>query len=289
MPAAGGEFVKVYLYVCAYPDATSEQIADALNMTEKDVKRAVIYWENTGAKFSQNDDQHKSADLTSLEGDDEFRALLFGLQQYLSRTFSYEDTQIIGYMYDNMKMAPELIEYLFELCIGKGKKSLRYMEKVAQGWYEKGIDTVEKAREDNQIFMKEINEVKASLGIKDRELATRELNYIGKWFRDMKLSQELVNEACARAVIKTAKPSFAYADGILKKWSEAGIDSLEKVEAMDKAYEEDSKSKKVSKANSDKTGNPNKTTGTNNSFHNFEQREGDLDADVMDKFNDLFK
>ena len=49
MPAASGDFVKIYLYLLrcvqeGQTDVTISQIADALNYTEADVKRALGYW-----------------------------------------------------------------------------------------------------------------------------------------------------------------------------------------------------------------------------------------------------
>lgn len=51
MAAASGEYVKVYLYLLRHQQETVEigQIADALNHTEADVKRALAYWERVGA------------------------------------------------------------------------------------------------------------------------------------------------------------------------------------------------------------------------------------------------
>ena len=51
MAAANGEYVKVYLYILRHQnqeDLTLEQIADALNHTEADVKRAINYWQKAG-------------------------------------------------------------------------------------------------------------------------------------------------------------------------------------------------------------------------------------------------
>lgn len=51
MAAANGEYVKVYLYILRHQnqeDLTLEQIADALNHTEADVKRAINYWLKAG-------------------------------------------------------------------------------------------------------------------------------------------------------------------------------------------------------------------------------------------------
>ena len=52
MPEANGEYVKVYLYILRHQnqeDLTLEQIADALNHTEADVKRAINYWQKAGS------------------------------------------------------------------------------------------------------------------------------------------------------------------------------------------------------------------------------------------------
>lgn len=51
MAAANGEYVKVYLYILRHQnkeDLSLEQIADALNHTEADVKRAINYWQKAG-------------------------------------------------------------------------------------------------------------------------------------------------------------------------------------------------------------------------------------------------
>lgn len=50
MAAANGEYVKVYLYLLRHDAEPVEisRIADALNHTEADVKRALAYWERTG-------------------------------------------------------------------------------------------------------------------------------------------------------------------------------------------------------------------------------------------------
>ena len=50
MAAANSEYVKVYLYVLRHQgeDITIELIADALNHTESDVRRALSYWKKAG-------------------------------------------------------------------------------------------------------------------------------------------------------------------------------------------------------------------------------------------------
>ncbi len=42
-------------------------------------------------------------------------------------------------------MSADLIEYLVEYCVSRGRKSMRYIETVALAWAKDGITTVEMA------------------------------------------------------------------------------------------------------------------------------------------------
>ena len=50
MADANGEYVKVYLYLLRHEGGaiTVEAVADALNHTEADVRRAFAYWQKAG-------------------------------------------------------------------------------------------------------------------------------------------------------------------------------------------------------------------------------------------------
>lgn len=61
MPAASGDFVKIYLYLlrCSQngqADVTVSQIADALNYTESDVRRAMGYWQRMNMLALESED-----------------------------------------------------------------------------------------------------------------------------------------------------------------------------------------------------------------------------------------
>ncbi len=280
---ANGDFLKVYLYTLRHSGegVGEEQIADALNMTEKDVRRAIAYWEKEGVLSPGP--ERREVDVMRLSEDDEFRALLHALQNYLNRRFTQNDAEIIGYMYDQLGFSAELIEYLFELCKQKGKTGLRYIEKVARSWYEKDIRTIEDARKDTAIFAAEIGTVQKHMGLSSRELAKSELDHIDRWLRTWKMPMDIICEACSRTVLSTGKPSFAYADSILRSWYEAGIKTRSQLDAHDRSYNAGAHA-----------GTAPAAAGKNNSFHNFDERTKDnkntgLDADVMDNFNDLFK
>ena len=98
--------------------------------------------------------------------DEEFKKLLFVLEQYLPRTLTSTDRDLFVWLYDELKFSPELIEYLVEYCISLKKHSNRYMRAVAENWKSEGIDSVEKAKEQNKSFVENKKKGNASSGNK---------------------------------------------------------------------------------------------------------------------------
>ena len=247
MPAANGEFVKVYLYMLrrGMSEISDEEIADALDMTVKDVQRAFAYWKKAGlledadiAATEKAVPEKKKADIVALSEDEEFSAMLHATRKFLGKdAYTHAEVETLSYMYDELKLPGELIEYLVEKCAENGKTSLRYIEKVAIDWHKRGIDSVEKAKGDAELYASQISCVMKAFGIKDRAPAEAEIVFIKKWFNEWKLSNELVSDACARTITSTAKPSFKYADTILKKWHENDVQSKEDIDKLDKAHE----------------------------------------------------
>ena len=47
---------------------------------------------------------------------------------------------------------------------------------------------------------------------------------------------DIITEACNRTIAAISKPSFKYADSILKKWKQHGISSIEDIKSLDKAH-----------------------------------------------------
>lgn len=71
MPDANGDYVKVYLYLLRYMQAGNEDvsinsISDSLNYTERDVQRALKYWEKEHLFSITKDSSGAMTDLTLL-------------------------------------------------------------------------------------------------------------------------------------------------------------------------------------------------------------------------------
>ena len=212
-------------------------------------------------------------DLTKLKGDEDFQELVFCVQTYTEKIFTPTDTEKLAYLYDVVGMSKDLLEYIAEVSVQKGKKSINYIERVALSFHEKGITTVEEAKEDNVKYFNENKAVLKAFGIYDRVLAPVELRFVKKWFDEYGFSTEIVVEAISRTVLNTSSQSFSYADGILTRWHNENVRTLSDIKTQDAKHDE-----KVKAA--PKTSN----TASGSKFNNFEQRNDNIDSDMQDKF-----
>lgn len=300
MADASGEYVKVYLYLLRHEaeDITLGGIADALHYTEADVRRALVYWEKAGvlepfgtsaaapveAKTVSSDlalDLSCPCDMSGLENDENFKQLIFITEQYLNKAgkMTATDCQILANLYSNLKMAPELLEYLIEYCAQTNHYSLRYAEKVALNWHEKKICTVEEAKAYARGFSKESFAVMKAMGLTGRSPADAEQELMEKWFRQYGFTREIVVEACSRTIRAIHTPSFQYADKILTEWKDANVRTFSDIAALDK------RRKEAVAGVSDVAGSKGKGKRTANRFHNLEEHGYDYDKMVWNMIN----
>ena len=160
----------------------------------------------------------QAIDSIKLGQDEEFGTLLYFIQMYIKKNLSQHDVERVAYMYESLGMSADLIEYMVESCVEKGKTSLRYMEKIAIDWYEKGIDSIEKAKKTAKIKPKEVWEIMKAFGISSRLPGSGEVSYMNKWLQEYAFSIDVIKEACDRTLLNAQKPSFHYADSILSRW-----------------------------------------------------------------------
>lgn len=402
MAVANGEYVKVYLFVLRHQgeDITIERIADALDHTESDVRRALAYWEKLGilagtrkeapascaamgrqdsgpaqprdasagpqpartqasrslevheppahdqgfggygtngamsreihgqgagiqAGYAQGpevrgthgqgagiqdahaqgtvgqgrreqgqtsrEDRDKpvysAEQVNRLSQDEGFSQLLYIAQKYLNKVFTPRDCQVFAYLYEDLGMNEEVLEYLVEYCVQNGHTSMRYIEAVARSWHEKGIRTAQEAKDYSASYNRDSFAVMKAFGINSRKPAAPEQKLMDKWFKDYGFSRDVVLEACNRTITAIHNPSFQYADKILTDWKEAGVRGLGDIMELDArrmAAKEDtarSRDKRLQTYDTAVSGQGDRTRkGAPNQFHNFEQRDTDYDA-----------
>ena len=291
MAKANGEYVKVYLLLLRHmhePSGTLtvSKIADLLDCTENDVKRALNYWKKQGLldfetigekqpapkavpAESKPDPQPVKAisDISKYRSQKDFQQLLFVTQQYLGKLLTPSETDTIIYFYETLGMSAELIEYLIEYCVENGHKSMHYIQKVALSWHEQNITTVTAAKANTILYNKNCYSVLNAYGIKGRAPAASEITYIKRWNDEYCFSLDIILEACNRTMNAIHQPNFEYTDSILKNWLSKKVKSLSDVAALDADYlkEKERKKKQPAKA------------AVTNKFNNFENRSYDMD------------
>lgn len=181
MPEANGDYVKVYLYMLKNKDAgiSISDVAEKLRLTEGDVKRAVKYWKEQGIlldkleakeegrpepsgedkKVAKEKADAKPGSITReqqerLSGDEEFRQLLMIAQKYMSMIFTPREVNVLGYLYDTLKMPADVIDYLIDYCVQGGHNDIRYIEKTGLNWASQGIRDVASAVKQAKAFDK---------------------------------------------------------------------------------------------------------------------------------------
>ena len=330
MKDANDAQVKVYLYLLrcagtALPAGISA-IADHFNYTEKDILRALQYWDKkhvlsllyndtgklTGIRLENIDARPAdiismpapaalpaasmappaavsvtvpaSAESVSPETDapvydksvitlDQIKAfkqqektseLVFITEQYLGKPLSTENIRSIIFMTDVLQFSTDLIDYLVQYCVDRGKKDFRYIEKVAISWAQAGVSTPKEASAIAVKYDKNVYTVMNALG-RTSAPTRKEASYIQKWFQEYGFTPDMILEACERCVLATDKHRFEYTDGILQSWKENGLHTMQDIQEADAAFQKK------------KTARPARSASSTNPFHQFKQNQYDYD------------
>ena len=208
--------------------------------------------------------------------------LFFIIETYLKHTLSSTDTNMVLYWLDELHFSTDLVEYLVEYCITKGHSSLRYMNKVALGWADAGIKTVDQAKDDAAAHSQIYYSVMKALGITGRNLVDSEVSLINKWVGEYGFDIELVKAACSKTISAIQKPSFEYTDSILANWRKKDVHTLKDVEVLDANFAKANKASATGSSQGTNAANGSSKPKSNNSnsknkFNNFNQRNNDYD------------
>lgn len=310
MTGANGEFVKIYLYLIRCMDQSKQtcsisELADVFEHTEKDILRALAYWEKmhllhleydanrevSGISLelphktpssspapqpkAEDEKQYTLEQMEQFQNDEGVQEILFITENYLGRTLNPTDIRTILYWYDGLHFSTDLIEYLIETCISNGHTSLRYMEKIALSWADSGISSVAEAKKDRETHHRDVYAVMKAFGISGRSLVSSELKAIQKWTGSYAFSMDLIKEACRRTIQATGKPSFEYADTILANWHKNDVHTLKDVGKLDAAHQKSRASAK-SKETAHRSASQNRFNNFPQRTYNYEQLEKQL-------------
>ena len=330
MEAANDAQLKIYLYLIrmmsARLDTSIGDIADKFNYTEKDVVRALKYWEKKRLLLLDYDERkniigihlmdsttpsvnmsveapsvgmttypsagmaaypsiapampaytvpaataipavpekpnYTAEQLQAFKSDEDTSRLLFVAEQYLKKPLSTSDMRTILFIMDKLGFSEDLTDYLIQYCVDRGKRDLRYIEKVALSWAGQGITTPKEAAALSGQYDKAVYTIMRALGRSNTPTKT-EVSYIDRWRKLYGFENDVILTACERTVLATDSHRFEYADSILTSWYKAGVHHQSDIKSLDENHHR-------AKANRPVT--------SSNKFNQFTQHDYDFDA-----------
>ena len=206
-------------------------------------------------------------ELKQFKDNEDTEQLIMVAEQYISRPLTKNEMETVLFFYDRLGFSADLIDYLIQHCVERGKKDFRYIEKVALAWHEQGIKSPKDAQNSCRKYDSVVYTIMKSLG-KNSAPAPKELEYINKWTKEYGFLLDVIQEACDKTVLTTDNHRFAYADGILSKWYKAGVHHKSDIPLADASFNKQYSSKPQTQA---------KNQNSKNKFNNFTQNDYDFD------------
>lgn len=201
--------------------------------------------------------------LRAFKSNEETSQLLFIVEQYIGKTLTPAEMKTIVFISDKLGFSVDLIDHLVQYCVERGKKDLRYIEKVALSWAQADVTTPEQAEKYAYKYDKIVYDIMRALG-KSSSPTDKEVAYINRWTKELGFEMDVISVACERTVMSTDKHRFEYADSILNSWYQANVHHAKDIAKADESFKRS------------KTAQP-KTTATNK-FNQFKQNSYDFDA-----------
>lgn len=211
-----------------------------------------------------------SADqLSAFKNKENIRQLFFIAESYMGRQLSVSDMKSILYLSDCLHFSDDLIDYLLQYCVDRGKKDFKYIEAVAINWAQSGVTTPKQAEKFAAKYDKSVYTIMKELG-KNNTPTKKELEYIIRWTKEYGFSQDIIAIACERTVLATDSHRFEYAEGILSNWKKEDVHHKSDIQRIDAQYQKSRQSRSTSSAASS-------SQVSSNRFNQFAQRSYDYD------------
>ena len=248
-----GDAALLYLAILhSHGAAEAEKLAKILSWDEKRVRaaeQALYEMQLVGApekplpeppQTQEMPDYTREDIARKLEGDGRFACLLREVEHKLGPLSIPSVKKLLG-LYENLGLPADVVYTLVNYCItkkaqqfGEGRlPNMREIEKEGYVWARKELFSIEKASEymkREQVLRGRYPEYMAALQMAGRASAPSEEKYLSAW-AEMGFPAETVSEAYDRTVLHCHEFRWPYCNGILKRWHEKGLHTLEEVRA----------------------------------------------------------
>lgn len=155
-------------------------------------------------------------------------------ENIIGKIFTSAEINIIVGMLDHLSLSGDYILLLFAHAASIGKKTVRYIEQMAIGFFDRGI-TEYAELEAELSSLKKASElesrVRAVFGMGKRALTSKEEKFIRSWSTKLGYGEDIIKRAYEITVNNTNEPSMDYANAILENWYKANLKTLEEIDA----------------------------------------------------------
>ncbi len=248
-----GDAALLYLAILhSHGAAEAEKLAKILSWDEKRVRaaeQALYEMQLVGApekplpeppQTQEMPDYTREDIMRKLEGDGRFACLLREVEHKLGPLSIPSVKKLLG-LYENLGLPADVVYTLVNYCIAKKAQqfgegrlpNMREIEKEGYVWARKELFSIEKASEymkREQTMRSKYPEYMAAVQMAGRASAPSEEKYLSAW-AEMGFPAETVAEAYDRTVLHCHEFRWPYCNGILKRWHEKGLHTLEEVRA----------------------------------------------------------
>lgn len=195
MTAANGEYVKIYLYLLRYLNRPEEEfsigkIADHFDHTEKDVLRALAYWEKLNLLQLEFDEKNELTGIRLLNGQAASNGSNPGTVSSAHSSAERASTRIRALTIPQ-KSSPTQ-DQLHQMCEREDVQELVFLAETYLG----------------------------------RTISRSDLEYIFCWYDQMHFAPDLIEFLIENTITK-GHPSFHYMHKVAEDWYAQGINSVE--------------------------------------------------------------
>jgi len=268
LPGLNATYAKIYVYAYGkslYEEISTKSISKDLNILESDVVAAFKTFEElelvqsdaNGVSFATsatapNINKAKALKTKKVvvdtrpeysseeiqlytENNNEITEMFASAQENLGKLLTKKDLSILFSFYDWLMLPFEVIEFLIVYCAESNHTNLKYIESIAIDWHNKGINTLEKAKDYLNIHTI-YRKIFKMYGIGSREPKPAEINFMHRWLFEYSFSLDIINVACDKTLMQINKPSLKYTDKILTDWLKAKVQSIEDIKKLDENF-----------------------------------------------------
>ena len=271
---ADGTDLACLLYVLGQDEFTVTGAAVDLGVEEQDLIKALNFWESrgvisTGSKKSSEQKNKKVSEskkapvktpvksssslpvYTSeetarfLESNKTTAEIIDSCENIIGKIFTTAETNIVIGMLDHLALSGDYILLLFAHAAKIGKKSLRYIEKLALSFSDKNIteySELEEALADIELCNTTQKHVRNIFGIGRRAFTEKEQKFVYNWCVKFAYGKDIISRAYEVTVNNTGNASLSYANAVLENWFKAELHTLEQIDESLAANKKDAKS-----------------------------------------------